>query len=788
MIVNTKNEFLNIFKKTDFVGPLYSLEVDDSTRFRTFSGAIMSTLVMITVLILSILFGKELFLRKQPLITIKQESVIDSIIYLKEFPLIFQFNDLSGKPIDNIFSIISPLITTTTMSKDNKITQINNEVKLVNCRNKQKEFVMFKDYIDQKFASIKGEIYCLDFNKDSHFKNSYYSTDSISYDISFLMPFAYMEKQLNYNFKLDHYIKNDEQYELKKSMNKNDFSHVHKRVEEILLGIHYINSYVDVNRISNPIVTDWDTLNTLFSPYYYKRGYMRFTINNIITDYGYILEEKKSLDYTNLQSYVPDDMLSLTNIDGCAECDGPFIFSLTLESPKFRSSTLRVYMKMQNLFASVGGILNAVIVCSKIISYHYLRFLYVFFLKNLTKVSMVSAKKQIQNFQNKLLTEQSKVNGSEVNVKRRTKNKHDIQTIIQSKYLENIFDISLKDKEKMQTAKHLKRLTEYNPTFQVKNSKKQLNKLNENKYNQESYLNDISNRKLFEPTNSSRYFSKYIKNNDLSVQQLKVNEHKNNNLKFQKSNDQQDSNGKNEQIINNDNVSHHLYSIIELKKIKYDDSFVHSDNPKELNDLNSNSIVDGSLSSRSSHQISNVEFDKKIIYNKKRSKSATSLFKDKDINNTFTLNFRNSNDLSDLKKVDPKYNKEDHIKNNKNLIDNIYNIDNIDVNDLKNNNYKSPNKNISNINEGSFQNESKFLKIDNFKKELEYFNPYLFERLDKEEDFNDNNFGYFDLLKSCCFDRKRYNQYHKQMKLLKQAINFDLMTNMLVTFYSSNLE
>ena len=81
-----------------------------------------------------------------------------------------------------------------------------------------------------------------------------------------------------------------------------------------------------------------------------------------------------------------------------------------------------------------------------------------------------------------------------------------------------------------------------------------------------------------------------------------------------------------------------------------------------------------------------------------------------------------------------------------------------------------------------------FYKIDNENKEIEYYNPYNFERLDIEEDFNDDNFGYLDLLKSCCLNRNRYNQYYKQMKLLKQAINFDLMTNMLVTFYSSNLE
>ena len=754
-----KNSYLSkIFISMDFVGPLYSLEVDDSTRFKTMAGAIVSLLAIMSVTVLSILFGKELLMRKAPIITIRQESKEFSLINFKEFPIFFQFDDLNGIPVEEIFSTLTPLITRTNMSESNRIFTSNNDINLVDCRKKLKDFTKYKSYIEKKFLDYKGKLYCLDFNNETYFKNGYYSSDSLSYDISFLMPFKYMEKFINYNHLNDSYNKNFDEYNFKKEINKIDFSNNKIKINEILLGINYINSFVDVNDLQNPVSTDWETLNIQLSPYYYKRGYMRFTTNNIITDYGYILEDKRDVNFTTLQSFVPDDMLMLTNIDSCAECDGPLIFSLTLESPKLRTSVLRVYMKMQDLFAKIGGMTNAVLICSKIISYHYLRFLYVFFLKNLTNHTIKTAKINDDKnayFPHKNLT-------IEDNKPKPSKKHDEIRSILRKKYLENVIEPYNEAQNNIMNIIHEQFVKKHQN--ETKNKAESNLNLNPKKISIDSnfnfkYKDFESKSKVKEITKIPEILSeKKLNKIGLNPIGLHVNTH-------------------------ND-----IY-MIKLKEFDFQEEsdFAIVDNGKYNTCLQNSKMSEEDI--KNEIKISKTP---KSIDIEKLNKSSELKLKEK-MKLNLNKNHFDSSDNTDhsfskikIKSID-KENKSKY-KAFKTIKSKISNID-----DLNQNKYDHPvndkDENLQNSN-GIVENEEIQNNLNSMKRRgASIYNPYTFNKFEKEQfEFNDGNFGYLDLIKSYFCNKQRYKQYMNNMNLLKQAINFDLMTNMIVCFYSTYLD
>ena len=382
----------------DFIGPICGFEDGDSLRFRSLPGAIFSTVIVISVFVISFMFGKEIYEKKTPIITVSNDYLANSEIKLNEFPLILEFTSGKGDNIKAFNTFLELFTIKIIMDSKNRVTQIDDEIGLVDCRLK-----IFKNnttYVKQLLEQFPNKKYfCLNFNDESKFQNEYYSSDSINYNIGFRMceprydpltpeeiekynePGYVEDSRVNYK-------------ELRKIRDKgitpkckmplteeqrNNPNYDHKKMD-FMMTLYYMNSYIDYNNFVEPIRYNWESVNHQLNYIYFKRSYMRFTINKFFSDNGILFEDFIDYDFTVLQSIVPDDML--VSKEGFEK---DMLYQLSLESPRLRISIKRQYMKAQDLLAKIGGVMNGILISAKILTYHYLRFLYIYYVRDLTR-------------------------------------------------------------------------------------------------------------------------------------------------------------------------------------------------------------------------------------------------------------------------------------------------------------------------------------------------------------------------------------------------------------------
>ena len=137
------------------------------------------------------------------------------------------------------------------------------------------------------------------------------------------------------------------------------------------------NSYVDTNNYEEPIRYHIDNSMYQSSNDYNKIISFSLTNNTFISDNGWLLEDKISYSYVQISE-------KKSEIAGYYAGITPIV-TVSLDSLNIVDTISRSYMKVQDLLAKIGGIINALIIITKILTFHYLRFLYIIKLASLSK-------------------------------------------------------------------------------------------------------------------------------------------------------------------------------------------------------------------------------------------------------------------------------------------------------------------------------------------------------------------------------------------------------------------
>lgn len=381
-----ENKIMRNLIYMDFIGPMCGFEDNDSLRFKSFPGALFSYMIIITVIVISFLFGKEIYEKKLPIVSVNNEFLQESRIYLYEFPIIFHFRTKHGIELNNFSYFMEEITINITMDSGNKITKEFNKLKLTDCRLKTytNNSSDIQDLIKLAVAATTAgnmTYYCLDFDQETYFQNDFYSTNSVNYNIGF-------RYCLPNNGEVDTETNNNDESKTNYCpgiLNSNttnvygdNISNI--TVDDLLLTFYYINSYVDFDVVNKPIQSYWETVNYELSASSLQKTFMRFAINSMNSDIGWLLEDLREYTYVQLDSKI----LNEQNIPPTGD-NKDMVYALSLESPRFRQVISRQYMKLQDLFAKIGGIMNALLIFVKVISYHYLRFLYIYYVRDMTK-------------------------------------------------------------------------------------------------------------------------------------------------------------------------------------------------------------------------------------------------------------------------------------------------------------------------------------------------------------------------------------------------------------------
>jgi hypothetical protein len=335
----------SLFKKLDFIGPRFSFESNSSYQHQTISGSIFSLLTFLAAFIIAIMFGREVYERKIPFSNVSNEFTDNSEILLKNFPIYFSVSGVDGSEVP-LSDYIDPMIEYTVIDQNSK-SYYTNQIPLTVC-----DWNNYKNYtnmLQNLRANDSRTYYCIGFNDTLGFKNDLGSADSSHIRVNFISCGVLFPRKCADELKIRNLI--------------------------VLTSI--IDSYVDVTDYKEPV------------KYYERRiaqpilyGMMKFiyisvTNDIFIGDNGWMLEDMQTLEYKKI---------SLINNDMTIVKDGQPMnfFTAIFDSPKLRVKSTRSYMKVQELFAKVGGIANAFIIIITFLTQDYLRFKYLVFISSST--------------------------------------------------------------------------------------------------------------------------------------------------------------------------------------------------------------------------------------------------------------------------------------------------------------------------------------------------------------------------------------------------------------------
>lgn len=351
----------NLVSKIDFIGPEFNFEINNSIRYRTIYGAVFSLITFIAALVIAIMFGQEVYQRKHPNVSSSREFMDYSKIYLKDFPLMFSFHYGNTTEIKQVERYLDFKVELFSLDLNSKVSYLFN-YSLVPCTQQVEEFTKYKSYVQNILTTNPFKYYCINFDDSMSFQNEMATPNSTYIRILFGLCNT---KRKGCEFNQDFYT----------------FTPV--------IVTTFMDHYVASANYSNPVVPFVYRHAQTLTPYFNKIMYLHFTNNRFVSDDGWLLEDLREINYYKYDSFKLD-------INPTADTALKLIHSVVLESPRLRVKDSRVYLKVQELFARVGGIANAFLILITVLSYDFLRFKYLVFIReNTFKIMDKSISKEV---------------------------------------------------------------------------------------------------------------------------------------------------------------------------------------------------------------------------------------------------------------------------------------------------------------------------------------------------------------------------------------------------------
>eukprot|EP00340_Litonotus_pictus_P001420 CAMPEP_0170527210 /NCGR_PEP_ID=MMETSP0209-20121228/12674_1 /TAXON_ID=665100 ORGANISM="Litonotus pictus, Strain P1" /NCGR_SAMPLE_ID=MMETSP0209 /ASSEMBLY_ACC=CAM_ASM_000301 /LENGTH=587 /DNA_ID=CAMNT_0010817585 /DNA_START=53 /DNA_END=1812 /DNA_ORIENTATION=- len=302
---------------------------------------------------MAILFGKEIYERKIPIVMNSEELVDNGRVPISDFPLIFFFYDNDGNNLEDIYSRL--LVRTTFFNMDLQRRLDSKEYKgFTKCN--PDDFTNHKEFVEKTVTQaqyLKMTPYCTSVGPDFVIQNPAFSPNSTTMrvvirDCHEELKNLYINAVENQDFELP------------------PCKPLTFTTQLIHVSMTYINSFIDPKNYTNPIVNYQETATFTMengSAYRYRFELKKTLIS---TDVGWMLEEKSDQEALTLNKpakelFIPSLYEKLT---------------IELDVPLKRGKVTRNYLKLQELFAKIGGLFNAVNIICHVLLYDYIRFKY----------------------------------------------------------------------------------------------------------------------------------------------------------------------------------------------------------------------------------------------------------------------------------------------------------------------------------------------------------------------------------------------------------------------------
>lgn len=328
-----------LLMKIDLFSRDINLEDNDSQSYHTWIGVLLTFITIISCCVIGFLFGNEIYQRKNPKVVATEERIDTSRISFKDLPISFAFIYTDGSNIEDIDQVLkfhAGIMDYNTM----KLELDFNVLRKCDPEYYNKEVKHMVEEMLETGKEKNQTYFCLMPEKINHIQDNYGS--------------------LNATFTTVAFYKCNPETDVCKADNEE------KVYQEFYVTMQYPAFLVNPNNYTDPISYYMTSHMQQLNSQFLKRNYFRFTINNLETNQGWLLDDHVDKNYLHLDSIKNDINPGFAG----------FMYWATFESPNLRKKTTREYMKIQDLFAKIGGFFNCLVIIFKILTIHYVKFRY----------------------------------------------------------------------------------------------------------------------------------------------------------------------------------------------------------------------------------------------------------------------------------------------------------------------------------------------------------------------------------------------------------------------------
>lgn len=339
-----ESKFLRLLYSFDIFGIQLEFRKNDRNTFNTTIGSIFSILIYISLIILSFIFGKEIYERKIPRVSsgfeILQANDTD-VDVSKVYPFTFVLRNGRTAELlkyDEYYNIDMKIWDNTNKTTGNQIKILNAKDVISQCTIEQ-----FDKVYHEAFENVNLNTFiCFNFNNMS-VRNDRSTPNSL---------FITLEIKL-----CDENIRKCPA----------DFK---SKTQSVFSNSFYLDAYLNPKNKDQIIKQSFSKNPQLLNIDTQKHTYYRITKNILSIDYGWIVEDVKLINYLTTD-LLQESLVKINKSD-------PTIQVIYLESQTKVLNTNIKYMKVQDLLANIGGLLNGLFVIGKIIITNYTHFSFYF--------------------------------------------------------------------------------------------------------------------------------------------------------------------------------------------------------------------------------------------------------------------------------------------------------------------------------------------------------------------------------------------------------------------------
>ena len=337
-------QWLDIFKETT------GFEISGDKQYSSLWGIILSFMTSVTCIALISIYGQETILREKP------ENVVTEYVYQNETVInfddieyFFYASDNNGYKIKNLEDYYNLKIWFTSLNEKGEVQKAEylNTTEIELCQNKHFTRALEKKHITEDYLTESIDFdhaYCIrNIQPNINIKNGYRNRDS-----------SYVIIELDI---CDPKVKTCP-------------DDIGKVTSEMYFYFNVLDSIYDPLNLKEPISYNFKQVNIQLSKSL-KRVFLSMGINSITSDIGYVIQDERELDFTSLEQTIVYDN-SLSQYWPNARC------WITFDVSNYKKGHIREYVKIQEFFADVGGLISFFLYFVEITFAHYFRYNYLF--------------------------------------------------------------------------------------------------------------------------------------------------------------------------------------------------------------------------------------------------------------------------------------------------------------------------------------------------------------------------------------------------------------------------